>query len=254
MERIKNLDCYQKGILIVMIVMALAFAVIYPKTISSVGFNYNDTILVPVQENENIIYTGKIQGKQATFIVSDDNTVEFHYGEKTYGKYIMKEDPTAVPEDEELKDQMHGVEICNGVEMLFRGGVLHLGDSYLLYNEDGTLDNFGITFVTSDGMEWDEDGNAVDRMEPSASTIYELLNNPQLTHKGEAIAWYGAVCVCILNAISILYADELFRYNLAFRIRNVESAEPSEWEIAGRYIGWTIMTLTALAIYIVGLQ
>ena len=149
---------------------------------------------------------------------------------------------------------MLGIEICNGAEMLFRGGVLHLGDSYLLYNEDGTLDNFGITFVTSDGMEWDEDGNAVDRMEPSASTIYELLNNPQLTHKGEAIAWYGAVCVCILNAIGILYADELFRYNLTFRIRNVESAEPSEWEMAGRYIGWTIMTLTALAIFIVGLQ
>ena len=254
MEKIKRLNRYQKGILILMIAMAMIFAVIYPTTISRVGYRYNDAILVPVQENENIIYTGKIQGKQATFIVSDDNTVEFHYGEKTYGKYIMKEDPTAVPEDEELKDQMHGVEICNGDEMLFRGGVLHLGDSYLLYNEDGTLDNFGITFVTSDGMEWDEDGNAVDRMEPSASTIYELLNNPQLTHKGEAIAWYGAVCVCILNAIGILYADELFRYNLAFRIRNVESAEPSEWEMAGRYIGWTIMTLTALAIFIVGLQ
>lgn len=38
MERIKELNRYQKGVLIVMILMALVFAVIYPKTILRVGF------------------------------------------------------------------------------------------------------------------------------------------------------------------------------------------------------------------------
>ena len=78
-------------------------------------------------------------------------------------------------------------------------------------------------------------------MEPSASTIYELLNEPKLTHKGESYVWFGAVFICILNALSIFFADELFRWNLAFQIRNVDHAEPSDWEIAGRYIGWTVM-------------
>ena len=87
-----------------------------------------------------------------------------------------------------------------------------------------------------------------------ASTIYELINDPELTHKGEALAWFGAAFICVLNVLSILFADELFRWNLLFQIRNVENAEPSDWEIAGRYIGWTVMTIISLVIFITGLQ
>ncbi len=254
MEKIRSLNGYQKGVLIIMIVMALIFAVIYPKTIARVGYRYNDAILVPTQENGNTVYSGKIQGEQAEFIVSKDNTVVFNYGDKSYGQYTLKEDSVAIPKDEELAERMIGIEIRNGDKILFRGGVLDFGDSYYLYNEDGTLDNFGFSFVTSDGIERDENGNVIDRMEPSASTIYELLNEPELTHKGESYVWFGAVVICILNALTILFADELFRWNLAFQIRNAENAEPSEWDIAGRYIGWTALTIMALVIFIMGLQ
>jgi len=254
MERIKNLNSYQKGILIVMIVMALIFAVIYPKTISRVGYRYNDAILVPTQENGNTIYSGKIQGKQARFIVSEDKSIIFQYGDKTYGTYTMKEDTTAIPKEQELAAQMTGIEIRNGDKILFRGGVLDAGNSYWLYNEDGTLENFGHSIVTGDGIERDENGNVIDRMAPSAYTIYELLNNPELMHKGSSLFWFGAVFICILNGISILFADELFRWNLLFQIRNVESAEPSDWEIAGRYLGWTVMTILILILFIFGLQ
>ena len=254
MERIKDLNRYQKGLLIFMIAMTLLFAVIYPKTIARVGYRYNDVILVPVKENGKTIYTGKIQGKQAQFIVSEDKSVVFQYGDKTYGTYIIKEDPTAIPKEEELAEEMTGVEIRNGDEILFRGGVWDEGDFCWLYNEDGILDSLSISFVTSDGVERDENGNVIDKMEPSASTIYELVNEPELTHKGEAIVWFEGVFICILNALLILFADELFRWNLAFQIRNVDNAEPSDWEIAGRYIGWTAMAIMALVLFIMGLQ
>ena len=149
---------------------------------------------------------------------------------------------------------MSGIVIRNGEKLLFRGGVLDVGDFYWLYNEDGTLDNFEFSFVTMDGIERDEIGNVIDRMEPSASTIYELLNEPELTHKGESYVWFGAVFICILNALTILFADELFRWDLAFRIRNIDNAEPSDLEIAGRYIGWTAMTIMALVVFLMGLQ
>ena len=254
MERIKGLNRYQKGLLIFMIVMVLIFAVIYPVTISRVGYRYNDAILVPTQEKGKIIYTGKIQGKKAQFIVSEDKSIVFQYGDKSYGTYTMKEDPTAIPEDEGLAEEMTGVEIHNGDELLFRGGVWDSGDFYWLYNEDGTLDNLGFAVYSSYGVEYDESGNVIDRMEPSAATIYELLNGPELTHKGEALAWFGAVFICIINALTMLFVDELFRWNLAFQIRNVENAEPSDWEIAQRYIAWTAMTIMALIIFIMGLQ
>lgn len=156
MERIKTLNYYQKGIIIVMVAMILIFAVIYPKTISRVGYRYNDEILVPNQENGNIVYSGKINGVPTQFIVSKEKSIVLQHGDKTYGPYTMKEDPTAIPKDEELAEQMIGVEICNNDKVLFRGGVLDFVDDYWLYNEDGTLDNFGFTYVTGDGIERDE--------------------------------------------------------------------------------------------------
>lgn len=77
-------------------------------------------------------------------------------------------------------------------------------------------------------MELNENGFVLDRMEPSASTIYV--------------------------ALTMLFADELFRWNLSFQIRNVENVEPSDWEIAQRYIVWTVMTIMALVLFIMGLQ
>ena len=60
--------------------------------------------------------------------------------------------------------------------------------------------------------------------------------------------------MCGVNAVMILFADELFRWNLAFRIRNAEDAEPSELELAGRYITWTVLPLAALAVFVIGLR
>ena len=254
MKRIKDLNRYQKGLLIFMIIMTLLFAIIYPMTISRVGYRYNDAILVPTQENGKISYTGKIQGKQAQFIVSENKSVMFQYGDKSYGTYTMIEDPTAIPQDKEIAEEMTGVEIRNGDKLLFRGGVWDAGDFYWLYNEDGTLDSLGFSVMTSNGIELDENGDVIDKMEPSAATIYELLNEPELTHKGEVLAWFGAVFICLINTLTMLFVDELFRWNLAFQIRNVENAEPSDWEIAGRYIGWTAMTIMALVLFIMGLQ
>ncbi len=254
MEKIKNLNHYQKGVLILMIVMAIIFWAVYSTTISRVGFEYKDTILIPSQENGNTVYSGKIKGQQARFTVSEDKTVVFQHGDKTFGPYTAKEDSTAIPKDEEMAEDMIGVELLQGDSILFRGGVLKFADGYLLYNEDGALNNFRITYVTSDGIERDENGNAIDPVEPSVPTILNLMNDPKLTHKGEWFAWFGAVFICVLNALLILFSDELFRWNLKFQIRNADHAEPSDWVIAGRYVSWTFLTIMALILFIMGLQ
>lgn len=254
MEKIKNLNLYQKGVLIVMTAMALVFAVVYSMTISKVGFEYKDAIFVPSQENGSIMYSGKLQGQKAYFSVSQDKTVVFHYGDKIYGPYTAKEDNTAIPEEEKQSEDMVGVELRQGDTILFRGGVLEHDDFYWLYNGDGSLNNFGFSYTIGDGIERDENGNVMDPVKPSASAILELMNGPELTHKGDWSAWFGAVFICLLNAFSVLFADELFRWNLSFQIRNADHAEPSDWEIAGRYIGWTVITIAALVIFLIGLQ
>ena len=155
MKRIRSLDNYQKVILIVMIAMSLIFAVIYAKTIAREGYKYNDAILVSAVEDGNTVYSGKIQGEQAQFIVSGDNTVVLNYGDKTYGPYIVKEDITAIPKDEEMRENMTGIEVWEGNDILFRGGVMEVGDYNWFYNEDGTSEGVLISYVTVDGTEWE---------------------------------------------------------------------------------------------------
>ena len=90
-------------------------------------------------------------------------------------------------------------------------------------------------------------------MEPSKLTILKLMNNPDLTHKGDWLLWFFGVVICIVNILTILYADELFRWNLMFQIRNVESAEPSDWEIFTRYIGWATLIIIAVILFYMGI-
>lgn len=253
MERIKNLNRYQKIVLICMAVMILIFSIIYPLAISRVGVEYMDAILVPSQENGSTVYSGAIQWKQARFTVSKDKTVVFQHGDKIYGPYTAKEDPAAIPEDDEYAEDMTGVELYKGDDILFRGGVWRIGEFLLLRNEDGTTANVSGYGVTGDGYAMDKNGNIIDPMEPSAGTILELMDGPELTHKGEWVAWLLGVFLCALNAFGILFADELFRFDLAFRIRNADRAEPSDLEIAGRYVGAAVLAVGALVIFIEGL-
>lgn len=255
MERTKNLNLFQKSILIILVVMFVFFTVAYFLVSSRVGFAYRDAIVCPSDEGGNTVYTGRINGETASFTVTPDKVVTFSYGNKIYGPYTAHEDPSAVPEDYNLSEYMIGVEIRQGNEIFFRGGVLMTGGTdskMMLFDEDGSPSSLGFS-VTSNGTMYDSDGNEIDQMAPSASTILHLMHGPKLTSKGEWLAWFCGVFISIVTALSILFADELFRLNLAFIIRNVERAEPSEWELIGRYISWTICPIMALVIYIMGL-
>ncbi|MBS6396304.1 MAG: hypothetical protein KH452_04005 [Clostridiales bacterium] len=253
MEKIKGLNRYQKGVLLCMTAMVLVFTIIYPMTIARKGFAYKNAILIPGQENGNTVYSGKIQGKQARFTVFGDKTVEFQYDDKIYGPYTAREDASAIPENDERGEYMTGVELRQGEQVLFRGGVLDTGTYRLLFSEDGSMENLGF-LVTTNGIMTDANGNVIDSMEPSLSAVLDLMAGPELTHKGEGMAWFGGVLICIVIAISILFADELFRWNLSWQIRNVHQVEPSDLEIAGRYFAWTVLPVMAMVIFIMGLQ
>ena len=253
MERFKELGRYQKIILILLAVMLVVFTVLYSVVSARVGLEYAGSILVPREENGGTIYSGKIQGKDTVITVTADKTVTLQYGEKTYGPYTAKEDPTAVPEDDDLAEYMTGVEIRNNGEIIFRGGVLQNGNALMLFDEDGGYSNMTFTVMMSDGIERDENGNPVDRMKPSAATILDLMKGPELTRKGEWIAWATGVFIVLITAVSILFADDLFYISMSFRVADPYSAEPSDWEIAGRYIGWTVMPIMALVVFVMGL-
>ena len=87
MERLRGLGRYQIALLVCGAVMILVFSVLYPVTTARVGFLYQDTILTPAQEGDTTVYSGKLRGEAARFTVHAGKSVEFQYGDKTYGPY-----------------------------------------------------------------------------------------------------------------------------------------------------------------------
>ena len=256
MERIKNLNLYQKVVLLLLSAMLVFFTVVYFVVSSRVGFEYKGVILCPQTEEGNTVYAGRIQGKDACFTVTGEKIVTFQCGEKAYGPYTAREDPSAVPEDSDLSDYMTGVEIRQGEDIFFRGGVLMTGGSnmdMMLFDEDGSFSSISFSYTTDDGVMYDSEGGVVDQMAPSASTILHLMNGHELTSKGEWLAWFSGFFISVLTVVHILFADELFRWSMALHIRNAHRAEPSDLEIVGRYISWISMSVMALIVYIMGL-
>lgn len=248
MKKLKSLNLFQKSILALLAAMALLFTGIYGVTTSRVGMLYQDAILVPETVGTDTVYTGEVYGEQAVFTVTADKAVTFAYGGQTYGPYTAQEDPTAIPEEHDLAKYMTGVEIRQGEEVFFRGGVFVAGAGdfdIMLFNEEGDWEGVSVQVPTSDG-------NA--RYALSAETILELMRGPELTHKGAWLAWFCGVLISAVAAASILFADELFRFQLSFQVRDPDRAEPSEWELMWRHISWVLFPIFAVSVYIMGLE
>lgn len=254
-QKIKDLNWYQKGILLLLLVLIPVYAVIYHVSISRVGVLYNDKIFVPAEESGATVYSGRLDGKPAEITVTNDKTaVTFRCGDTVYGPYTIEEDPSALADIEFCPSDMRGVALYDGETLLFRGGFWPSGEFTQLYRADGSPDLQMGLYAVENGVWKDADGNVVDPMKPDAADILRIALAPELTHKGDWLVWFGAVCISLLNAATILYADELFRWNLSFQIQNAENAEPSEWEMLSRYLGWTVLTILAFIVYILGLK
>jgi len=69
MEKIKELNRYQKGILILLVAMAVIFGILYAKAISKTGFLYKDKILEVSQK-----YRIDVDEEKLVQILKDDRT------------------------------------------------------------------------------------------------------------------------------------------------------------------------------------
>lgn len=254
MNKIKSLSIPQKIILLILAAMVVVFSILYPITIRREGYEYLDSILVQKESGGNTVYSGKIRGRDAEFTVTPDKTVVFRYGDATYGPYTVREDPTAIPKENPLGTtadyKATGLVIQRKGETIFRGCRMEYGSGKIYFNEDGSsVFNFRPIPEPGSGVIYD-----TDILEPSILDILELTDGPQLTHKGNGLLFFFGVVICALTALSVIFADELFRWNLRYVIVNADNAEPTDWTIMSRYISWVILIIAALVLFIGGLK
>ncbi len=245
----EELGRYQKGLLLLLLIMAVIFSVVYFSLSSQMGFVYNHGFLKKSVEGGNTLYSGKIGQEAVVFAVGADKSLTYRHGDKTYGPFTVREDPTAVPKSNGRAEDMTGVEIKEGEEILFRGGVLDDSMYGMILVEEKTGEsNYG-----GDGAGFDSFGNMLGDKKPSVHTILRILSGPELSRRVNWGAWFGGLVVAVLTALGILFADAFFRFRMSFRVEYVDDLSPSAWEIMSRYIAWTVGVIATLYIFFSGL-
>ncbi len=243
MEYFRSLRKGQIGFLLLILAIVLLFSVLYPITVSRVGFAYMGEIFVPRQESGSTVYEAQLRGVPARFTVAADGSVTYDYQGTRYGPYTAIEDPTAIPANQQ-SSAITGVELRRGETVVFRGGVAKTADGLRLYDENGPV--LEVIIQTP---------NDPQSTEPSVATILRLMDGPDLTHKGQWGMFLFGVFICLLAALCVLFDDALFRIFLPLWVQGAdEDAKPGIWMLLRRNTARAILLLCALVAFILGLR
>lgn len=248
----------QRVVILIQAFLVLLFLILYLTLGRRQSITYHNEHLYRRTDGEIVTYTGKIDGKKAVFTVSG-NMVEYQLGDMAYGPYTIVFDPSAVPDEDVLSPynsvSLVGVEVWSGETCLFRGAYRD-SDTYTFYLVDpqgevayGDDTSFGLISFSYSGEVY----GYTHKAEPGAYSILKIATGSGVEQCGSFGHFLLGVFACIACAVSVLFADALFRWDLRFKIRNVENAEPSDWEIFGRWVGWITLTIVALFLFITGL-
>ena len=248
MDRFRNLDRYPKILLIALVTLAVVFAGVYGYCSADRWYSYKDVYLTCRQTEDATVYSGRANGGPCVITVRDD-TVTFQTSVKTYGPYALREDPTALPDDMEPGYNTIGIEITENGAPFFRGALVY-ARAPRFYYENGTLVHPLQFHVEVSGSA------SADPYKPTLYNIVECLYPMEhlLESRAQWSAYLMGLLVCAIGAVDILFADELFRFRLSFRLRDADRAEPSDWYITCRNFSWTLLTIFTGVNFFMGLQ
>lgn len=248
------LSLYKKVLLVLLALMIVVFSALYFIQFRRVGLRYQNTILLPSEANGSTLYSGKIDGQDACFTVTPDKTVTFRCGEKTYGPYTAKEDPTAIPDVSYTHTfaSVTGVEVRDGDAVIFRGGLFKATESdynWLMVNEDGTAGSTAAS--TSNGTVY-RDGKVVDPMEPTVGFLLHLMEGPELTRKGGLAFWFFGTVLAVVTIIGIFFGERYYGLRFIFHIQDWESVEPTAFALLKMRISLLAGTVLTFIVYYLG--
>lgn len=276
-EKWQSMTFYRRAMLLATVGLMLLFAVLYPIMSSQKGLEYeNDFYKLNVQ-GEAKVYTGfahewrigntivsSNQGRKTVYTVTETPagyTVGCQIEGESFGPYqLNKVRLSDLPAALAQAPLGGGLEIKNTAtgEVLFRGGYL-VSVGYLLVDENAVTEADKaadpLSRVSVNGFTFFDYKPAVPEEGPGPDDLvhFTLGAGENLTHRGEGVYFVLALLVAVFNAVSILYAEELFTWQMSFRVAEPEKVEPSEWELFGRHVGWCLFLLMELTILLYGL-
>lgn len=193
------------------------------------------------------------EGRKTVYAVTPTDAggfrVECRMGEETFGPYQVEPLPLA-----DLSTRVlaffpdGGMEITNLAtgELLFRGG----------YSRSSA----GYAFLLDENKEG-EAGSILDyappRPEkgPGCDDLYHFTFGAEesMTRRADWLYFFCALLFAAFNAVSLLYAEELFTFRMSFLVADPKGVEPSEWELLGRRAGWVLFLAVEVVLFFAGL-
>lgn len=193
------------------------------------------------------------EGRRTVYTVAETPEgyqVECRVGEESFGPYQVRALDLA-----DLSTRVlglypdGGMEITNATtgERLFRGGYIRSNNVYAFLldeNKQGEASSIG--------------DFAPPRPEkgPSCDDLYRFTFGGAEGVTTSRVNWSYfalALLMAVLNAASILWAEELFVWSMSFRVADPEKAKPSEWELFTRHAGWAVWLLLEVILLLAGL-
>lgn len=236
------MDWYRRTLVILLPVLVIGFSIVYITTLRKWGFYYIDTILVKSEAGGSVVYSGEVHDKETVFTVTG-NTVSLTVDGKDAGTYTYVEDHSVIMESMKDETGVTGIVIYkDGKEFLTatrdRFGLWHPGDD-----------------ETAAMMPSETKGSAEgnDPAHPTAMTIYTLVKGPVLTHRGNGQFWLIGTVLSIVFIITVIFAQELFDLCMMLVIKDYYSSEPTNLELVGRYVYWTVGLIVIVTVYVIGL-
>ena len=252
-ERWSALTRLQRLLLLFQGVLLLLFLILYFLWGSREGVERRSIFYEKSVQGDTVTYHSKAAGFLTEYTVKGSGgeyTVMCRVEDETFGPYTVSPDPEAAKDPGDWEGPVTGgVQVWQGSELLYRGAyyVGTNGELLWLKDEQGAL-HWGGDVVRTTGY------SAPDAIQmPQVADILSFSLGPAVVRRGDILFFWLLLLIALLNSASILYADELFRWDLSFRIRDVEGAEPSEWEMYSRYIGWCLLCVVELGVFIHGL-
>ena len=235
-------DKVKKVLLLVLAALVALFGVLYWRSAAGPeGVAYRDVLYFPTQEPDALVYTGKADGQTVSYAVGSDGSVTCRVGETVHGPYTIREDPSAVPDENWDSGLLTGIQISDGGTVLFRGG--YFPEAGLLIREDGTA-LWGSAFHQS----------GTDREDPDLEAVLHFSARPEAdSHRGDLRFFALGTLAAGTAALAALFAEQLFRRHMALHIKDPERAQPSDLELVSRVLGWLVLTGVSLTAYLVGL-
>lgn len=243
-DRWAEMDWGRRAILLIHPALFLLFFIVFLTLGQQQVVSYQGQRLRYEPQGEAAVYSGRVHGSAVKYVVSPGQVVEYWLDGALDSTYTVAEDPTAIPDTEEAAqygpDFYTGVEIRKGGEVWFRGA----SSSFWLVDEEGN--NLSFSFGLSSA------GGTARLKPPDPSTILRFAQGPEVNQRGEGMFLLLALFASLACLFSLWFEDHLFRWDLAFRVRNPQDAEPSEWELFSRWLSWILLTGLALFIYAMG--